>query len=262
MPSIKNYIFPFGETLHPVVQTGSSPKNIFVLGVYASAVHARWIDKDGNQLVAALAVASEPEIFWTGHDASFQISKINIPEEAGKLVLPGINLNGPSGKALNELYLTPLGYSRKDTWLCDLIPETRLNPNQKNAINRCYKPLMKKYNLPKVTIPEFRQSELNSEIRRKEILEELYISNADTLILLGDLPIKGFLNYFSDKKYENLASFGETPESYGAEHEIKLNGKVFRVIPLCHPRQAQRLGTSNISWYQLHKQWVQRKSID
>lgn len=80
------------------------------------------------------------------------------------------------------------------------------------------------------------------------------------MVLLGDLPIKGFLNYFSDKKYENLASFGETPDSYGQEHETKLLGKTFKVIPLCHPRQAQRLGASSVTWYELHKHWVNHKS--
>ncbi|MEI7423437.1 MAG: hypothetical protein WCK18_15140 [Prolixibacteraceae bacterium] len=259
MTSIKNYVFPFGQILHPVIQTDLSPKKVFVLGVYASAVHARWIDKEGNQLVAALAVASEPEIFWTGHDAQAQIDKISIPEEAGKLVLPGSNLNGPSGRALDEQYLKPLQLNRTNTWLCDLIPETRLNPHQKNAINRFYKPLTKKYNLPKVTIPEFWQGELNSEIRRLEIMDELSASHADTLILLGDLPIKWFLNYFSDKKFENLASFGQTPDSYGQEHKMILSGHTFQVIPLCHPRQAQRLGASSVSWYELHKHWVNQK---
>lgn len=261
MTATNGFIFPFGQILHPVVQTDLSPKKVFVLGVYASAVHARWIDKDGNQLVAALAVASEPEIFWTGHDAQSQINQIDIPEEVGKLVLPGSNLNGPSGRALDELYLKPLNLSRSDAWLCDLIPETRLNPNQKNAIKRLYKPLSKKYNLPKVTIPEFRQSELNSEFRRQEILVELFTSQAEILILLGDLPIKGFLNYFSDKRYENLASFGETPDSYGQEHKIEISGKTFKVIPLCHPRQAQRLGASSVTWYALHKHWVSKKAF-
>jgi uracil-DNA glycosylase len=260
MTPTNQFIFPFGQILNPVVQTDVSPKKVFVLGVYASAVHARWNDKDGNQLVAALAVASEPEIFWTGHDTQLQIDKIAIPEEAGKLVLPNVNLNGPSGRALDELYLKPLGLTRKDAWLCDLIPETRLNPHQKNAIIRSYKPLMKNFNLPKVTIPEFRQGELTTEQRRQEILKELFDSHAETLILLGDLPIKWFLNYFSDTKNRTLASFGETPESYGLAHKMKIDGKTFSVIPLCHPRQAQRLGASSKNWFDLHRNWVKKKN--
>ena len=37
--------FPFGQELKKVEQKDRSPKQAFVLGVYASAVHARWIDK-------------------------------------------------------------------------------------------------------------------------------------------------------------------------------------------------------------------------
>ena len=257
-----DFIFPFGQPLHKVVQRDHSPKKVFILGVYASAVHARCIDKDGNQMVAALAVASEPEIFWTGHDAQKQIDKIEIPAELGKLVLPGSNLNGPSGKALDELYLKPLGLNRTDVWLCDLIPETRINPNQKNAINRYYNPIREKYNLPEVTIPEFQHSELNSTERRNEILAELFTSQAETLILLGDLPIKHFLNYFVDKKYDGLGSFGIDSDSYGNSHKISISGKVINIIALCHPRQAQRLGASNARWFELHKKWVNENLLN
>ena len=59
------YLFPFGQELHPLVQEDRSPKKVFVLGVYASAVHARW-KKDGQIICQALAVASEPCIFWDG----------------------------------------------------------------------------------------------------------------------------------------------------------------------------------------------------
>ena len=49
-------------------------KKVFVLGVYASAVHARW-KKDGKVICQALAVASEPRIFWDGN-----------PEEAKRII--------------------------------------------------------------------------------------------------------------------------------------------------------------------------------
>ena len=53
------YLYPFGEYVRPLVQEDRSPKRAFVLGVYASAVHARW--KRGNNIICqALVVASEP----------------------------------------------------------------------------------------------------------------------------------------------------------------------------------------------------------
>jgi hypothetical protein len=54
--------YPFGSSLKPLAQVDRSPKRLFVLGVYASAVHAQWIGPDGRLLVRALAVASEPVI--------------------------------------------------------------------------------------------------------------------------------------------------------------------------------------------------------
>jgi hypothetical protein len=70
------YFFPFGQELKKVEQKDRSPKKVFVLGVYASAVHARWTDKNGDLKVSALAVASEPSIFWTSENADKIISSI------------------------------------------------------------------------------------------------------------------------------------------------------------------------------------------
>jgi hypothetical protein len=136
-----NYYFPFGETVKPLAQLDRTPKKVFVLGVYASAVHARW--KCGSKIVCqALAVASEPRIFWDGNpeEAAEIIGKIKIPKELGTLEPAGSHLNGPSAKVLDEHILAPLGFTRKDAWLCDLLPETRLNPSQVKALKEKYEP--------------------------------------------------------------------------------------------------------------------------
>jgi hypothetical protein len=254
------YHFPFGQELKKVTQKDKIPKKAFVLGVYASAVHARWIDDRGNQKVAALAVASEPEIFWTGVNAEEIISKIKIPEPLGQLTVPTVkSLNGPSGRALDKLYLTPLGLDRASTWLCDLLPESRVNEQQRKAIITNYSDeIVTKYGLKPSTIPDFKKSDLNSSQRRDEILEELEVSQADTLILLGDLPIYWFLRFY-DKRFSKLTNFGELDETYGREHKITINQKHYNVIPLCHPRQAERLGNSNSKWGNLHDNWINSK---
>ena len=82
------------------------------------------------------------------------ISKIVIPKEAGTLEPAGTHLNGPSAKVLDEHILGPLGYTRTDAWLCDLLPETRLNSGQVKVIKTKYNPLIEKYGLNEVTIPE------------------------------------------------------------------------------------------------------------
>lgn len=257
------FLFPFGEKLQKVEQKDKSPKKAFVLGVYASAVHASWIDKNGKEKVKALAVASEPDIFWTGNEAEEIINKIKIPKELGKLAVPKLKgLNGPSGNVLNELFLKPLGLNRKNTWLSDLLPESRVNEKQAKAIENNYtNDLITKYGLNHATIPVFSKDELkqNAVTRKMEILTELKESKADTLILLGDLPIKWFLNFF-DKRYKSLSDFGEDYNSYGKENLIKIDGKDYKVIALCHPRNAGKLGSYSHKWWDLHNNWINSKN--
>lgn len=104
--------FPFGQSVRSLTQVDRTPKDIFVLGVYASAVHARWVSSDGAELVKALAVASEPHIFWRGDDATAMIQEIRLPPGAGRLE-PAVSMfNGPSGIALDERFLAPLKRTR------------------------------------------------------------------------------------------------------------------------------------------------------
>ena len=249
-----DYVYPFGSPLKKVEQQDKTPKKVFVLGVYASAVHAKWVGADGKVKVTALAVASEPNIFWKGEDAEQIIDKIDIHSELGKLVPADERFNGPSGKALDDLFLTPLGYTRDDAWLCDLLPYSRINPNQQEAIDTRYSPYKKDFNLPECTIPVYSSAELNKPSRIDEIIEELEQSQADTVILLGDLPIKHFLSDFSTAN--KLSDFGKSKEEYGKPHPIIISGKSYQVIPLVHPRQAGNLGNSSLDWSNLHKHWV------
>ena len=147
------YIFPFGQAVTTVDQKDTSPKKVFVLGVYASAVHAKWLSVEGKVVITALAAASEPYIFWRGDNAEKIISKIKIPKALGTLIPAAKNLNGPSGNALDDLFLTPLGVTRDNSWLCDLVPHSCLNPSQKAALEREYEPVQKMHRLPKVTLP-------------------------------------------------------------------------------------------------------------
>jgi len=248
--------FPFGKPLRILRQQDRTPKKVFVLGVYASAVHAIWFSPDGRVLCDALAVASEPEIFWNGDNAAEIISKINIPSEAGYLE-PSLQMyNGSSGRALDELYLAPLGFSRTDAWLCDLVPHSFMNEKQSRAIKTHYIPIRGMFNLPTASIPE-EPSVLIGDNRRLEIISELEESQAEIIILLGDKPVKWFLSYVSDCYKTWLSEFGKDTETYGLLHSVIINGKVYQVLPLAHVRQGGALGTHNDDWNQLHNNWVE-----
>ena len=246
--------FPFGQPLRLVKQSDRAPKRVFVLGVYGSAVHAKLYSPDGRFLYGALAVASEPEIFWNGENADEIISQISVPPEAGYLLPADEIYNGSSGRALDELYLAPLSLSRADAWLCDLVPHFFMNPNQSTAIETHYTPLCERYNLPRASIPE-KPVNLIDECRRNEILAELEESNADTIILLGDDPIYWFLSFVSDCKKTRLAEFGIA--TYGSPVSVNINGKTYLVIPLAHVRQGGALGQHSDFWERRHKNWVE-----
>ena len=252
------YYFPFGQKLHPLVQEDQTPKKVFVLGVYASAVHARW-KKDGQIVCQALAVASEPRIFWDGdpEEAKAIIGKIAMPEELGTLEPAGRQLNGPSAKVLDENILAPLGYTREDAWLCDCLPETRINPSQAKAIKEKYDPLMETYHLNPVTIPA-RPSAFCNKARSAEITAELIQSQAELLVLLGDIPIAQYLKKVADVPFSSLGEYVDL-YGYGNPTTVSIGGKELKVLPLAHPRQIGALGAHSERWFLAHRQWEENR---
>ncbi len=249
--------YPFGEYVHKLIQEDQTPKKVFVLGVYASAVHARWKKKD-KIVCQALAVASEPRIFWDGNqeEAREIINNIHIPKELGILEPAGSHLNGPSAKVLDDSILAQLGYTRNDAWLCDCLPETRLNPSQVKVINERYNPLIKDYHLNAVTIPK-RPSVFCDEKRAKEIMDELLQSQAELLVLLGDIPIKQFLKRVADVPYCSLQDYVDL-YGYGNASSVTINGKKLEVLPFAHPRQIGALGSHSERWHKAHTEWCKK----
>jgi uracil-DNA glycosylase len=249
--------FPFGAPLLTVEQLPPPKAEVFVLGVYASAVHARWVNPDGTTRVRALTVASEPSIFWSGNDEAEIIKSISIPPEAGHLEVPGGRMNGPSGHALDRYYLEPLGYTRETAWLCDLLPQSRLNAGQAEAIQSRYAPVAQRLNLPAASIPPV-PKRFASRQRTEEIAEEFLRSRAHTLITLGDVPLKEFVRELGLALQPSIANFGTASNQYGRRHSFRLEGRQFELLPLVHPRQAARLGLHNPALAQAHDAWVKR----
>jgi len=232
--------FPFGMPITPVHQTDTTPKTVFVLGVYASAVHARWVDADGRTLINALAVASEPEIFWRGDNVSEIVERIPVPAGAGRLIAANRMLNGPSGIAL-------------DAWLCDLLPESRCNPKQRAALAREYDTRQEEHGLPAYNFPPV-PSTLASDARRSEITREIGAASSEILITLGDQPLKWFAAHYG--AHAALGMYGDTSQTYGRLHHIEIGGRAIKLLPLVHPRQAGRLGSHSAKWSELHAHWV------
>lgn len=246
--------FPFGQSVRSLTQVDRTPKDIFVLGVYASAVHARWVSSDGAELVKALAVASEPHIFWRGDDATAMIQEIRLPPGAGRLE-PAVSMfNGPSGIALDERFLAPLKRTRGHAWLADLVPHSCVNTQQQVALERCYMPRIAEWNLPVPSVPPV-PSMLADLARQDEIAAELIESRARVLVLLGDEPIRWFSSRWH-QRCRRLADFGTDADTYGRLTEATVAGRRVALLPLAHPRQVARLGRSSARWHDLHQHWL------
>ena len=250
--------FPFGQPIHRVAQDDTSTKKVFVLGVYASAVHARWVGPNSKTLVRALGVASEPYIFWRGEGVEGILSEIEVPEGAGRLEPASSNLNGPSGKSLDEDFLQPLGLSRDEAWLCDLVPHSCMNKGQARAIEHHYRPLTLSNGLPEVVWPTVPKKPLASDARCCEIAAEFRDSQAEVLITLGDLPLKWFCKRFGSS--ESLGTYGTTRKLYGSLHDVVIEKRRIKLLPLVHPRQAARLGAHAQNWAELHDGWKEHRA--
>jgi len=252
-------VFPFGQPIRRVVQQDRTKKCVFVLGVYASAVHARWVDKHGQRRISAVAVASEPEIFWAGDSVDRLVRAVAIPEGAGHLEPAGPQLNGPSGRALDHMFLEPLGLSRDDAWLCDLVPHSCMNAKQQKAIEQRYIPEMERLGLPEPRWPTVPKCLASCE-RRAEIQGELDGATPAVLVTLGDQPLRWFAKFHG--AHARLQSYGTTPGAYGRLHPIQVGGRDMQLLPVVHPRQAARLGTHSSGWASLHEHWAQHVASD
>ena len=247
--------FPFGRPVCSVHQEARSRKQVFVLGVYASAVHARWIGANGRQKMGAVGIASEPEIFWHGDRESAQaaIARISLPPGAGHLEPASDRLNGPSGRALDECFLEPIGLKREGAWLCDLVPHSCMNDKQAAALKREYDPCRETLGLPAYDWPPLPR-ELADASRRMRIEQELEDSGANVLITLGDMPLKWFTSHYGSARA--LRDYGKSPDSYGQMQSIEIRGRKIKLLPLVHPRQAARLSGHSVEWADLHDSWM------
>lgn len=229
-------VFPLGLPLRKVEQQDRSPKKVFILGACANAVHAKWIDVEGNVIIEALPVASEPYPLWDGENVEQILQDVPIPPELGKLLPVEKKENWFDKHSMDHKLLQPLGCKREDAWFCYVMPFPRLNPGKLGAIKANYNSLAETYDLPECSIPIFNPAEFRNPTRVKEILMELKQSQADTIVLLGDIPIKHFLSHFSE--YNSLKDFEKGLDDigklthYGKKQKIEIAGKLYNVIPL------------------------------
>ena len=95
--------------------------------------------------------------------------------------------------------------------------------------------------------------------RARAIAEELILSEAELLVLLGDIPLGQFLKKVAAVPYRSLEEYSET-YGYGNRTKAVIRGKEIEVLPLAHPRQIGVFGVYNEKWHLAHLEW--EKSLE
>ena len=117
--------------------------------------------------------------------------------------------------------------------------------------------MIEQYGLNPVTIPN-RPTAFCDSKRCKEILAELKESQAELLVLLGDIPIKQFLGRVAHIDYSSLQEYVDL-FGYGNKSEVVINGQAINVLPLAHPRQIGALGSHSEKWNLAHIDWEKKQ---
>ena len=125
------------------------------------------------------------------------------------------------------------------------------------VIKEKYNPKIEQYGLNPVTIPN-RPTAFCDSKRCEEILSELKESQAELLVLLGDIPIKQFLGRVAHIDYSSLQEYVDL-FAYGNKSEVVINGQAINVLPLAHPRQIGALGSHSEKWNLAHIDWEKKQ---
>lgn len=248
--------FPFGQpaTRRPP-RAPAELADLFVLGVYPSALHVRWTRPDG-QVVGALAVADEPEVFWDGADADQRIAQwrdaVDWQDSWGRTGAAGGN--GSSGRVVASKVLDPLGVSPDRTYFSDCLPNYFVKTgagSQGQRIRTVYNEFaatvgepLHLADLPDRPKPgQLVERAIRDE--RNELLDQIQQSGAARIVTLGQ-EAADVLVGIAGLAEINLG----TRLDYGAPRKAIIGTRALEWIPLTHP------GNRTPHWVARHDEWA------
>jgi uracil-DNA glycosylase len=248
-----NYLF--GKPVSPSKPRADGPRDVFILGVYPSALHVRWQVPGRARPVQAVAVDSEPEPFWTGHDEGCQVERwlreISFRSSWGQ-VEPCGRLNGSSGVWVDEMILSPLGINRSDAWITDCI-DTYFE--SADAATRLAEPeIVNAIMTNGIPAPNHRAHPSENDIVREAIgvhsnrlRAELVAARPRMVVTLGNAALR---------VVAELGGAGHIPrklspvgELYGKPLEGRIEDLKFEWLPFAHP-------ASPAPYQRAHQKWA------
>lgn len=245
--------FPFGRPATdrpPRVPAGDA--DLFLLGVYPSALHVRWQRPDGVVQVQALAVDDEPEVFWDGADAAERVlrwsDEVGWRREWGRVSSAG---NGTSGRAVIEDVLRPLGTTIDRCFVTDYLPRYHVKHgpgSQGSAMAERYAPFAAARGLPPVSLPgRPTPSALTRQAIREngdELAGQLRMSQAELVVSLGEEAAEVFAAVTGADRAPMRRD-----DAYGQERCVPPGCGVGGWVALKHP------GLREPRWKARHDEW-------
>lgn len=243
--------YPFGRPVCPRPPSASTPRPLFVLGAYPSALHVEWRPAVGK-LVRAIPIDDEPHPFWNGVDANERVAAWldwlqPSPSKHGTFSVPP-RLNGPSGSWVDDNVLRPLGYERDEACITDCLDTYRMSVGVEARIRDTY---------ATSTLPSCRLASHPSEddiVRealthhRERLLDELERCRPEIVATLGNAAARVF------------ASIVGLPQSklsvidYGESRPVALRDRTITWHPLAHPAAPKVYQEAHIKWVATHKE--------
>lgn len=249
-------VFPFGRpaTERPPRPPVCGPADLFVLGVYPSALHVCWRRPDGPVRVRALAVDDEPEVFWDGADAEVRVERwrraVGWHPSWGHV---SSSMNGTSGQSIAKSVLAPLGVNADRVYFTDCVRRFFVKGgtnSQAEAIKTDYAPFAAARGLPAASLPSRPADALMVRTALDEdrgaLAAQLHASGAGTVVTLGQVAADVFAALAGRERIGLRAE----DESYGTRGDFRLGAVSGTWMALKHPGQRQKL------WERRHELWA------
>jgi len=272
--------FPFGAPSTPrPPRLPTKTTELFVLGVYPSALHVRWTpptwaqEIEGVRSVGALAVADEPTVFWDGIaptpadlvDAWKQRVGFldgDAPGRWGRVSPAG---NGTSGRPVLDRVLGPLGISAESTWFSDCVNTFFVKSgkgSQGDAWRERYAPFAAAAGCSDATIPQRPSANelvtLAIEHHVDRLRAELLASNTPRVVTLGE-EARRVLAEITDESsgapMQELTLQSDAPigDLYGQKGRVHIGHWTASWMALVHP------GQRSADWAAIHAAWIDRQ---
>ena len=248
--------YPFGSPVTARPASADGPRRVLVLGAYPSAVHVRWRPPAGlGRAVRAVPVADEPTPFWDGADADRHVEAwrrdVGWNDEWGHVEVPA-ELNGPSGKKVDELILRPLGVSRDETWITDCLDTYRASTSVMRALASVYDPLITRLGLPPHDLqPHPGENQIVAEAvtaHRDRLRDELRRCQPELVVTLGNAALRTLREVVDDAEHGPPAT-GLVADGYPHGGAVVVAAHRTRFLALAHPG-------SRGGWPQRHAAWA------